>query len=424
MNKLYLILFIATIMVSTKSHAIDVIKAPSTCVEDPSKEITPQMKRARQLYIALTGTPIPFCDDRLERMAIYLSSGRARDAVRVAIQDPDFYNIRIREMASKICTFEHSKRTPVNDCIAFFVGAIRDGVDAREFLTGNFWYRIDTKKAPSVPDRIVNDILRSNGHFDRVDQDELSMFHVLKKENGQQVIDPVDNNKSIPARDPAGAITTRAWMSAHARAGTNRRLVEKTFEMFLCSPIQTWADNTLSDKYVGRDVTRKPGDDPSKFLVTCKGCHAPMDSMRSVFSNVDWSDNNGGYFRWNPTATVEKMNRNTNETPELTYLVMPDARFDNLATQGANGARFGWRGATSGNGMNAFAKMIANSEQYNRCLVQHVFEATCGRKPEPELRALIDTYAADFDRISGTKDIRVLFERISLRPECTGDGKQ
>lgn len=423
MNKLYLLFSVATIIWGQKAVAIEIRKAPSTCTENLSQEITPQMKRARDLYTALTGTPIPYCDDRLERMAIYLTAGRARDAVRVAIADPDFYNIRVREMASRICTFEHSKRTPVNDCIAFFVGAIRDGVDVREFLTGNFWYRIDTKKATSVSgvDRLVNDILRSNAHFNRVDVDELSMFHVLKRVDGQSIIDPTDTNRAIPARDPAGAITTRAWMEAHAIAGTNRRLVEKTFEMFMCTPIQSWADNTLPDKYVGRDVTRTPGDDPNKYLVTCKGCHAPMDSMRSVFAFVDWNSGNGGYYRYNPTAVTEKMNRNTDETPQLTYLISDDS-FDNLATQGANAARFGWRGGTQGSGIRSFGSMIASSEQYNRCWVNHVFESVCGRKPEPELKHLIDTYARDFDNNSGKHDIRVLFERIALRPECTGNG--
>ncbi|MCB0356986.1 MAG: hypothetical protein KDD40_08270 [Bdellovibrionales bacterium] len=423
MNKVYIIFALAMILIGQEAFAVDVRKKPSLCEENLSQVITPQMKRARQLYTALTGTPIPYCDDRIERMAIYLSAGRARDAVRVAIDDPDFYNIRVREMAARICTFDNTPRTPVNDCIAMFVGAIRDGMDARQLLTGNFFYRIDEKKAPEAnQSSLVNDILRSNDHFNQIDGLELSMYHVLKRVDGQKIIDPTNRNNAIAARDPAGVITTRAWMQAHAIAGTNRRMVEKSFEQFLCSPIREWADNTMPDKYVGRDVTRTPGDDPNKYLVTCKGCHAPMDSMRSVFAHVDYTTNDGGYFRYDPTQVVEKMNRNTNETPQLTYLVEDDD-FDNYAIQGANATRFGWRGATRGKGMNAFASMLANSEQYNRCLATHVFRTVCGRKPEPELKTLIDTYASDFDQREG-HDIRVLFERIALRPECTGDGNQ
>ncbi|MCB9025618.1 MAG: hypothetical protein H6625_04830 [Bdellovibrionaceae bacterium] len=423
MNKVYLLFAVAGVLLGQQSWAAEVTKKPSSCVENLNQEITPQMKRARDLYIALTGSPIPFCDERIERMTIYLAAGRARDAVRVAIADPDFYNIKIREMASRICTFENSPRTSVNDCIATYVGAIRDGIDARQLLTGNFWYRIDEKKAPqATASNLVNNILKNGNHYNQIDDLELSMFHVLKRVDGQMIIDPTNNNNAIAAQDPAGVITSRAWMMAHAIAGTNRRLVEKSFEQFLCSPIREWADNTMPDTYVGRDVTRTPGDDPNKYLVTCKGCHAPMDSMRSVFAHVDWNENNGGFYRYNPTQVTPKMNRNTNETPQLTYLISGDT-FDNYATQGANAARFGWRGPTQGEGMKAFAGMLANSEQYNRCLTTHVFRTVCGRKPEAELKQIIDTYARDFDQ-KDNHDVRVLFERIALRPECTGDGNQ
>lgn len=377
-------------------------KKPSTCEENLNQEITPQMKRARQLYTALTGTPIAYCDEKIERMTIYLAAGRARDAVRVAIADPDFYNIKVRELASRICTFENTTRTPVNDCIALVVGAVRDGLDARELLTGNFFYMIDRAKATGATrSSVINDVLKSNNHYAQVDDLELSMYHVLMKVDGQKIVDPKNNNNVISAQDPAGAITTRSWMMAHAFAGTNRRLVEKSFEQFLCSPIREWADNTMPDTYVGRDVTRTPGDEPAKYLVTCKGCHAPMDSMRSVFAHADWSsDSNTGnntFYRYDPTQVTPKMNRNTNETPTLTYLITDDT-FDNYATKGANAARFGWRGSTTGKSMNEFASMLANSEQFNRCMATHVFKTVCGRLPEPELKTLIDTYARDFDQ--------------------------
>lgn len=424
MNKVYLLFALAILLPGQQSWTQEIRKKPSTCEENLNQEITPQMKRARDLYLALTGTPIPYCDERIERMTIYLNAGRARDAVRVAIADPDFYNIKIREMAARICTFEHTARTAVNDCIALYVGAIRDGIDARKLITGNFWYRIDDKKAGSGVTRnnLVNNILRSDNHYTQIDEFELSMFHVLKKVDGQMIIDPVNNNNAIAAQEPAGALTTRAFMMAHAVAGTNRRLVEKSFEQFLCSPIREWADNTLPDTYVGRDVTRTPGDDPNKYKVSCKGCHAPMDSMRSVFAHVDWNEGNGGFYRYDPRSVVGKMNRNTNETSQYTFLISDDT-FDNMATKGANAARFGWRGPTQGKGINAFATMLANSEKYSKCLAKHVFRTTCGRDPEPELKPLIDTYASDFDN-KEVQDIRVLFERIALRPECTGDGNQ
>jgi hypothetical protein len=413
-----MIAYLFVFIFSPNAWSIDIRKAPSTCEIDINTPVSIEEKRARVIWESLTGSPIPYCDDRLKRMALYLKSDRPRDAAKVATSDADFYNIRVRGMASQMCTFENTKRASVNDCVATIVGAVRDGLDYRKILTGNFWYKIDEEKVPagSVQNNIINDIIRTNDHFDEIDLDGLSMFHVLKKVDGQIIPDPLNLNRTIPARDSAGVITSRAFMAAHAVAGTNRRLVEKSLEVFLCSPIRTWADNLLPDKYVGRDVTRTPGGDPNKYLVSCSGCHAPMDSMRGVFAYVDFI--NGRYI-YDDRSVVDKMNRASDTTPDLTFYVAGDS-YDNLAKSGANASRFGWRESLKGNSIHDFATMIATSEQFSRCTAEHVFRATCGRQPEEEIKLLIDTFAKDFDKGS-EKDIRVLFERFVLRPECTGE---
>ncbi len=395
---------------------------PSNCIEDLNEPITLEIQKARAMWLSLTGTVVPLCDDRLKRMEIYIRSGRVDKAADVAISDPLFYNVRVRDMAAKICTRDATLRTDINDCIATIVGATRDGLDIAEMITGNFYYMIDVNKV-GVSRRnsinrnnVVNDMLRSNRHYEQIKNFQLSMFHVLKRVDGQQIVDLSDQSRARPAVDPAGIITSRAYMMAHAVAGTNRRLVEKTFQNFLCAPITEWADNTVSDRFVGRDVDRAPGADPQKYHITCKGCHAPMDSMRGAFARVNFDNN---FYQYSLTSIQGKMNRARDTTPDLFFLVTDDS-FDSQAIYGANSARFGFRGFTRGQGMNQYAQMLAESDAYGKCMVTQAFRTACGREPQrDEEKNLVLAIAQKLDRLD-KRNLSYAFKQLAMRKECVG----
>ncbi len=411
---------ILTISINVSAQTYQVI--PNSCLEDIDTPLSEEIQKARSIWMALTGTTVPMCDDRLKRMEIYIKKGDFSKAVDVALKDPLHYNIRVRDMAARICSRDVTFRTEVNDCIATIVGIARDGLDVADVVTGNFFYRIDLDKLsptkrPSVNrNSLVNDILRSNRHYEQINDHQLSMYHVLKKEDGQQIIDLLDQSRARPAIDPAGVITSRAFMEAHATAGTNRRMVQMSFEQFLCKPITDWADNTVSDRFVGRDVDRKPGNDPQKYHITCKGCHAPMDSMRGAFARVDFNNN---FYRYSLTSIQDKMNRNGDTNPDLFFVVSDDS-YDSQAIYGANSSQFGWRGYTKGSGMSDLAQMIAESRAYNSCWAKHAFQSACGRAPQTdEEMAVVNSLGASFDGLN-QRPLSYLYKKLALNRICLG----
>ncbi|MEK7357203.1 MAG: hypothetical protein AAB250_12190, partial [Bdellovibrionota bacterium] len=255
---------------------------------------------------------------------------------------------------------------------------------------------------------VLNDIVNSNNHYADLQTRGFSLAAVLVKVPGQ----PINvNNAAADIPDPAGLLTTRQWMLAHADAGTNRRLVEYTFKEFMCQPMTQWADATAPDDRVGRDVSRTPAGSNEKYLTTCKACHGQMDGLRGAFARVDFVNNQVVY---TPAAVPAKMNRNQQEFPA--GYVTTDASWVNYATVGKNADAFGWRSATTGTGMAALGAMLANSQGFSRCMARRVFTDVCKRQPASTEEALVRNLGDQLE--SSGYHLRGLFEIVALRPEC------
>jgi hypothetical protein len=395
---------------------------PVAVVPKADETISQGRLRALALFRALTGVPLPIDDDRLVQMEAAINAGRERDAAKIATSDPLFYDVRVRDMARKMSTREESVRAPLSDFVATFVGVVRDSdtTSAKELLTGNFTYRgkagLMQANGQAVRQDLMNDFLNSNNHYNDLANpaNKFSLMKVLEKSPIQKVVMSNANTVPVDHPDPAGLITTRAFMEAHAIAGTNRRLVEFSFRQFMCQPITQWADASAPDDRVGRDVDRAPGGSPNKFMVTCKACHGQMDGLRGAFAMVDF---NGNQVRYQAgTNPVGKMNRNADVFPE--GFQMRDNSFVNYATEGKNRDEFGWRSDLQGKGMKEFAAMIANSQGFSRCLVRRVFSNVCKRDAGADEEGLIRAIANDFE--AGNYHLRNLFETVALRPECVG----
>jgi hypothetical protein len=383
----------------------------SQAMPEPTETITPERDRAHSLFRNLTGTLIPIDDPRLKEMETYLKSGQDREAVKVATRDPLFIDIRVRDMARKMSVRDESVRAPLSDFVATFAGVVRDSdtTSAKELLTGNFTYRASATLATGVRQTVLADIINSNNHYLDITTRGYSLHAVLVRVDGQQYN---ANNVATALPDPAGLLTTRGWMEAHAIAGTNRRLVEYAFQEFMCQPMTMWADATAPDDRVARDVPRSPAGSNEKYLTTCKACHGQMDGLRGAFARVDYVNNRIAY---TPNAVPAKMNRNDQEFPA--GFVTTDASWVNYATVGKNSDAFGWRSATTGTGMAAFGAMLANSRGFSRCMAKRVFTEICKKGPSPiEETSVIRTLADQFE--SSGYHMKGLFEIVALRPEC------
>ncbi len=431
---------------------------------DLTVNVTPSLKKAQKLFQMLNGVATPIYNPRLKQMANLIDENRIFDAAGHAIEDgngpdfnnpsdrtyynPSFYNIVVRDFAAPMSTRDESINTGLNDFIVTLIGNVRDNLSAKELLSGNYIYMADPLKA-AVPSNMERDIVRSNLHYSSLAAGGFNLAKVLKKVpqklfNGTTLVDNPD---------PAGLITSRTFMEAHAIAGTNRRIIEYTFREFLCIPIEKWAGGTQAgDAKIGRDIDRIPGGSATKFVQNCRSCHSTMDPLRGAFAYFTFSNNYtkntlvvprssnfaddedmnhivltglrtadpgtgrlpGGNSHVN--YVVKKMNHNDHvfDGGYVTY----DNSFINESIDKESNKYFGWRGNLSGKGAHDFGMMISQSEGFSRCMTKRVFKTLCKRDAQASEDGMIQSTAKEFEA-QGYK-LKFLFKKVAGFPQCLG----
>lgn len=435
--------------------------------------VTNSRIRARKLFMALTGVSVSIDDSRVKMMESLIQTKQEATAVKIATADPNFYNIRVADMARKMSSRDEFTRAPLSDFVATFVGVTRDGVSAQQLLTGNFVYIMDPSlgfyidsngnKLP-IKGKGANvnidlsttpvwlDFVKYNDYYEFIESQNLSLFHILTRKDGQliggmhDIIGATGQSYPMQNPDPAGLLTSRAFLQAHADAGTNRRLIEYSFREFMCTPMANMADANQPDDRVGRDVERSPGGSVDKYQTTCKACHAVMDSFRGAFAYFDIRNMMAVYYpqyklkvdltpypppttdtndpNGYPNYVGYKMNKKTAGTtlsPDFQFAAVDpviDDSWLNRADGATNADNFGWRGSASGKGAHAFGELLASSQGFSRCMVKRVFTEVCKRAPTNEEKPLVKSLARDFE--NGGYQIRELFENVAVQPECLG----
>lgn len=434
-------------------------------IPETNAPITRERRLARKFVERLTGIPVPIDHPDVVRVQSYLEGGDRVAAAKWVTGDlatgiaghPDFLNNLVKQIALKMSTREETIRIPLNDFAASFIGVTRDERSAKDLLTEDFFYMANPRKA-AVRANIFKDLLLSNNHYEDLDNGQWDVGKVLMRVPGPdapagspagQLIAIGIDGSTAPNPDPAGLLTSRTFMAAHAIAGTNRRMVEYTFRSFMCMPMAEMADTSASPARVGRDVDRFPGGDPSKFETSCKGCHSLMDGFRGAFARFDFAmttfngvaynlihhtevsgtgplgfEPDGGDKTVDENGVVYKMNHNE-KVFESGYQIT-DESFVNNAVGTTNKALFGWRGsnARGGQGVRQFGIMIADSKRFSQCMAKRVYDAVCtpgSRTTLSNISPVIAQFADRFEQ-NGYK-LRSLFQDVAAHPACiTDDG--
>lgn len=397
------------------------------------------------MYRRLVGVSIPVSSPVIQSMSAAILADNASQAAALATNEPDFLNVTVRYMGIKMSYRDEKPNHPSNDFTATLVGAVRDDVSAQELLTGNFSYRVDAARLPAgvtIRSNVYADIIRTNNHYADLDARGFNASWLSRKD-GIEIVGGNNIVDLLPEKDASPLLSSRGFTSAHAIAGTNRRMYEYSFLQFMCVSMTEFSDTSVSDEFVGRDVDRY---DP-KFQTRCKGCHGQMDGMRGAFANIDFFDNgtvgflkhssklpaqplllnqtenefNFKTFRGGNGATLypgvaEKMNHN--EQVYTAGRIIDSDGWTNLAVGPGNSNYFGWRGPLKGNGIKSFARMIASSERFGKCMAEKVFTEVCKRSPNDGDRPLIN-YAGKKFEDNGYK-FKGLFQTIASQTECLG----
>jgi hypothetical protein len=400
-------------------------KTYSTVNVQVDEPISDQRIKALEIYKRIAGISTPIDSPILIEMETQINRGNMLAAAKIAMTEPSFYNLVVRDFAARMSTREQTINENMNDFIATFIGTVRDNLDARLLLTGDYFYM--ASPATPVPSNLVNDLLKSNNHYLKLESGNYDYASVLERVGKQYLRTPGNNYVENP--DASGVLTSRAFLAAHAIDGTNRRLVEYTFKQFTCSNMEEWADATSTDVRVGRDIDRFPGGEGTKYLTTCKACHSNMDGFRGAFAKYDFDDNFVKYGAFypsgggenamdqSPSGIADKMNGN-NKTFPTGYITTDDSWINN-ARSPANEQRFGWRGvASSGNGVKQMATAVANSKAFSRCMTTKVYQEICRRPVAKFETSMVESLAQAFE--SSGYNFQELFANMVIRPECLG----
>lgn len=316
-------------------------------------------EQAYRIFNRLNGYP-PSAE-KLGELASLVAAGNLKDAALAAINDVNggFYNLTLKSYVARWTNTDKTPRVPMNDFTATILGMVRDDVPMTDALSADIVYTGNVVGAPVYS-------LANNLHYDFLDTQGARLHEVLQK--GQQ-----STLSNLPPDAIAGVMSTRGWGDAYYKAGTNRRALEASLNVFLCRSLESLNDTTRPDFRVRKDVTRAPGGDSALFRNRCAGCHAGMDAFDGAFAYYDWDDTSNS-LTYSAGQVRPKMVRNASEFPNG-FQTTNDSWVNNWL-EGQN-AVVGWKGATSGNGAKSFGAMLAQSDSFASCLAQHAFKVVC-----------------------------------------------
>ena len=331
--------------------------------------------QAWKLHNRLTGVPPKKAV--LDQMTSQISGGRAEEAAELAMENPNFYNVVLKNWIKPWSNREQTSRADLNDYVATIIGVVRDGVPFSQILHSDILYTV-TGATPAYS-------FANNDHYKNAESRNLNLKDNLVRQTQSAMT-------GLPVTAIAGVTTTRAAGEAFFSAGTNRRVNRFIFMNYLCKDYEELHDVTIPDFRVRGDVERKPGGDARTYKNKCVGCHAGQDALGGAYAYYDFVS---GRLNYTPSTVVAKMNHNVYHSDAF---VTKDDSWLNLWAQGQN-AKLGWRGNTTGNGAKAIGKMFSESKAFSQCIASKVFQLVCMKDViAADDKATVETLANQFEQ--------------------------
>lgn len=374
-------------------------------------------EQAKRIHDRLAGTPASA--NTIDTMQALIEQGDTLQAAYLAMDNPAFYNVTLKNWITPWTNEESDVFAPLNDYTATVIGMIRDDSDFREILSGNLIYTGD----PSF--NLPNYALDNNDHYQALEDREIDLSVAL-------VVATQTAVTGLPAAATAGVLTTRAAAKSFFKDGTNRAMFRFTLINHLCTDLEGVKDTSRAPDRIRQDVSRSPGGDSRIFLNSCIGCHSGMDPLAQAFAYYNYSYNTDadpdglrGRLIYNIEGQIdpetgsrvtEKHQINNNNFPY--GFVITDDSWQNYWRSGLN-KNIGWDEnlTGSGNGAKSMGQELANSAKFAQCQVNKVFENVCLRSPQDgDDRTQVSAMISNF-RSSGFQIKRVFADAANY---CKG----
>ena len=340
-------------------------------------------EQAKRIHDRLAGVPpSALVLDAMEADVDPFQPGTALDAAFTAMDNPDFYNVTLKNFAAPWTNRERSVFVPLNDYIATVVGMIRDDVPFNTLLSADLVYI--GNGSLGLPPYSSN----NNNHYAQMEQRQIDMMSELTP-TAQSTV------SGLPSNATAGVMTTRAAAEAFFVAGTNRAMFRFTLLNHMCNDLEQVHDVKLPPDRIRQDVARSPGGDSRLFLNNCIGCHNGMDPLAQAFAYYNFNVDTGS-IEYTPGQVQPKYFNNEDNFPF--GFRTPDDSWDNYWRTGQN-QFLGWDSSLPGSGAGAksLGDELGNSAAFASCQVRKVFQAVCLRPPQDAAdRAQVDQMVMSF----------------------------
>jgi hypothetical protein len=338
-------------------------------------------EQAARIHDRLAG--VPASDAVLTQMAAKLP-GDPEGAADIAMQNPNFYAVTLKNFAAPWTNRDRSAFVPLNDYVTLVMGMVRDNVPFNQILSADLLYY-----APSVsPAPAAN----SNAHFEALE----TRMRNPSFNQSELTATTQSGTYGIPPAATAGAITTRAASEAFFIAGTNRAMFRFTLINHMCMDMEQVLDTSVTPDQIRQDVSRSPGGDSRVFMNNCIGCHAGMDPLARAFAYYNY-DTTSERLVYTPGVVQSKYFNNNKTFPD--GFVTPDDSWSNHWRQGQN-ALIGWSSALPGSGQGAksLGQELAATQAFAQCQVKKVFKSVCLRDPVDQAdRDQVNTMTTTFE---------------------------
>ncbi|MEO0579254.1 MAG: hypothetical protein AAFZ58_11240 [Pseudomonadota bacterium] len=312
-------------------------------------------EQAKRMHDRLAG--VPPTPAVLDQMAALLP-GNPTAAADIAMNNPAFYSVTLKNFASPWTNRDRSVFVPLNDYTATVIGMIRDDVPFNGLLSEDILYTGSGNLG--LPPYSMT----SNDHYAQMEAQNIDLQSALVRTTQSALTD-------LPANATAGVVTTRAAAEAFFVAGTNRAMFRFTLLNHLCNDMEQVQNTNYPPDRIRQDVSRSPGGDSRVFLNNCVGCHSGMDPLAQAYAYYNF-DIDLGRIVYDATQVHPKyFNNDTNF--EFGF-VTPDDAWTNYWRTGQN-AILGWDAGLPGAGVGAksMGQELANSDAFAQCQVRKVF---------------------------------------------------
>jgi len=324
-------------------------------------------EQAKRIHDRLAG--VPPTEAVLQQMETAVDPNQPGDALAaayIAMDNPSFYNVTLKNFAAPWTNRAQNVFVPLNDYIATVIGMVLYDDPFNTLLSADLVYVSNASGLPPYSST-------NNDHYVQIEDQSIDMMSTL-------VPMPQSSLSPVPSNATAGIMTTRAAAEAFFIAGTNRAMFRFTMLNHMCNDMEQVHDVRGIPDRIRQDVSRSPGGDSRLFLNNCIGCHSGMDPMAQAFAYYNFNEASGSI---EYTAGVVQPKYFNNDANFEFGFVTPDDSWENYWRVGQN-EFLGWSPTLpgSGSGAKSMGEELGNSIAFANCQIRKVFKAVCLRAPE------------------------------------------